>query len=331
MAYPLQRLRRLRQTPTLRKWVSETELNAGDLILPLFVRSGKGVRKEISSMPGQFQLSCDQAVVEAKKAWELGILSVILFGIPDHKDDNGSESYSKEGVVQKAIKQIKQELPEMIVIADCCLCEYTAHGHCGIVGKKENGARIDNDKTLEILAKIALSQANAGADWIAPSGMMDGMVCAIRSALDKNNFLDRGILSYSAKYASSFYGPFREAAEGKPQFGDRKSYQMDFANRQEALREVKLDIEEGADIVMVKPALAYLDIVHSLKQKMSLPIAAYNVSGEYAMVKAASKNGWLEEKSTVLEILTSIKRAGADLILTYHAIDAARWLTPNIK
>jgi len=349
MAFPMQRLRRLRSHPTLREMVRETELNSGDLILPLFVRSGKKLRKPILSMPGQFQLSVDESIREAKKAWGLGILSVILFGIPDKKDELGSEAYSKEGVVQKTIRLIKKELPGMVVIADCCLCEYTSHGHCGMIQKNTTGSSfrrkpesssmgpsswipafagmtIDNDATLEVLGKVALSQAEAGADLIAPSGMMDGMVYSIRTVLDKNNFSDRGILSYSAKYASSFYGPFREAAEGKPQFGDRKSYQMDAANGREALREVELDIREGADIVMVKPALAYLDVVRSVKEKFGVPVAAYNVSGEYSMVKAAAKNGWLEEKSTVLEILNSMKRAGADLILSYHSMDAARWL-----
>jgi porphobilinogen synthase len=323
MSFPTTRLRRLRSTPTLRRMVSETQLTADDFICPMFVVHGQAVRKAIQSMPGIYQLSVDQVVAEAEEAGELGIPSIILFGVPAVKDAVGSENFAEDGIVQQAIRAIKAALPELIVIADVCMCEYTDHGHCGIV----QGEQLVNDATLEILQKAAVSYAQAGADIVAPSGMMDGMVGAIRSALDAEDFVDVGILSYAVKYASAFYGPFREAAEGAPKFGDRRTHQMDPANSREALREVALDIEEGADMVMVKPALPYLDIIRQVRDACPLPVAAYNVSGEYAMIKAASANGWLDERAVVLELLTGIKRAGADLILTYHSKDAARWLS----
>lgn len=322
MSFPTTRLRRLRATPTLRDMVRETQLNAQDFIYPMFAVHGEAVRRPVSSMPGVYQLSVDQLVREAQECYTLGIPALILFGVPAHKDAEGSENFSDDGIVQRAIRAIKAVLPQMILIADVCMCEYTDHGHCGIV----RDSQIDNDATLEILGRAAVSYARAGADIVAPSGMMDGMVAAIRSALDGAGFPNVSILSYAIKYASAFYGPFREAAEGAPKFGDRKTYQMDPANAREALRELELDIEEGADIVMVKPALPYLDIVYRVRQATHLPVAAYNVSGEYAMVKAAAANGWLDERAVVLELLTSIKRAGADMILTYHAKDAARWL-----
>lgn len=323
MSFPITRLRRLRATPTLREMVRETQLNPQDFIYPMFAVHGEAVRRPVSSMPGVYQLSVDQLVREAQECHTLGIPAVILFGVPAHKDAQGSENFSEDGIVQRSVRAIKAVLPQMIVIADVCMCEYTDHGHCGIV---RNG-QIDNDATLEILGRAAVSYAHAGADIMAPSGMMDGMVAAIRSALDEAGFSNVSILSYAIKYASAFYGPFREAAEGAPKFGDRKTHQMDPANAREALRELELDIQEGADMVMVKPALPYLDIVYRVRQATHLPVAAYNVSGEYAMVKAAAANGWLDERTVVLELLTSIKRAGADLILTYHAKDAARWLT----
>jgi len=322
MSFPITRLRRLRATPTLRDMVRETQLNAQDFIYPMFAVHGEAVRRPVSSMPGVYQLSVDQLVREAQECYTLGIPALILFGVPAHKDAEGSENFSDDGIVQRAIRAIKAVLPQMILIADVCMCEYTDHGHCGIV----RDSQIDNDATLEILGRAAVSYARAGADIVAPSGMMDGMVAAIRSALDGAGFPNVSILSYAIKYASAFYGPFREAAEGAPKFGDRKTHQMDPANAREALRELELDIEEGADIVMVKPALPYLDIVYRVRQATHLPVAAYNVSGEYAMVKAAAANGWLDERAVVLELLTSIKRAGADMILTYHAKDAARWL-----
>jgi len=310
----------------MRHMVRETSLAPDDFIYPMFVVHGQGVRREITSMPGIFQLSVDQAVAEASEVAGLGILSTVLFGIPGVKDAVGSENFSDEGIVQQTVRAIKKATPNLIVIADLCLCEYTDHGHCGIV---END-QIVNDATLEILQKAAVSYARAGADMVAPSGMMDGMVGAIRSALDAEGFANVSILSYAIKYASAFYGPFREAAEGAPKFGDRKTHQMDPANAREALRELWLDIEEGADMVMVKPALPYLDIIRRVRDACQLPVAAYNVSGEYAMVKAASANGWLDERAVVLETLTGIKRAGADLILTYHAKDAARWLQDGV-
>ncbi len=322
MTFPQIRPRRLRSTPTMRRIVRETALSPGDLIYPLFVVHGQQIRHEIQSMPGISQLSVDQSVAEAREAADLGIPGVILFGIPAIKDALGSENYADDGIVQQATRAIKQALPEMLVIADLCMCEYTDHGHCGVI----RAGKIDNDATLEILGKAAVSYARAGADIVAPSGMMDGMVGSIRAALDKSGFTDTSILSYAIKYASAFYGPFREAAEGAPKFGDRKTHQMDPANRREALRELELDLAEGADMVMVKPALPYLDIVREVRQACNVPVAAYNVSGEYAMIKAAAQNGWLDERAVVLELLTGIKRAGADMILTYHAKEAARWL-----
>jgi porphobilinogen synthase len=302
--------------------VRETKISVDDLIYPLFVEHGEGVRKEVESMPGVFRLSIDELIKEAKEVKELGIPAVILFGIPEKKDEAASEAYDEEGIIQEALRALKKEVPELILITDVCLCEYMSHGHCGVV---KNG-EIDNDITLELLAQTAVSHAEAGADMVAPSDMMDGRVAAIRSSLDENGFSHIPIMSYAAKYASSFYGPFREAAESAPQFGDRRSYQMDPPNVLEAVREVALDIEEGADIVMVKPALSYLDVVRRVKEEFGYPTAAYNVSGEYSMVKAAAGKGWIDEKKIVLEILTSIKRAGADLILTYHAKDVAKWL-----
>jgi porphobilinogen synthase len=322
MSFPTTRLRRLRTSSTLRRMVRETTLRPADLIYPMFAVHGEDVKKPISSMPGMYQQSVKQAVAEAEEVAELGIPAVILFGVPAEKDAVGSENFSDQGIVQQTIGAIKASLPQLIVIADVCMCEYTDHGHCGIV----QGEQIANDPTLEILQRAAVSYAQAGADVVAPSGMMDGMVGAIRSALDKSAFQDVSILSYAVKYASAFYGPFREAAEGAPKFGDRKTHQMDPANAREALREIDLDLEEGADMVMVKPALPYLDIIRQVRDYCHVPVAAYNVSGEYAMIKAAAANGWLDERATVLELLTGIKRAGADLIMTYHAKDAARWL-----
>lgn len=331
------RPRRLRQCETLRAMVRETELNARDMIYPLFVRHGQG-RTPIASMPGIAQLSVDEAVREAEAAANLNIPAVILFGIPAEKDPVGLENFDPDGIVQQAIRAIKQELPEMVVVTDVCLCEYTDHGHCGLLNISGDGlgtrphARLPegyvlNDPTLDVLAKVAVSHAKCGADIVAPSGMMDGMVAAIRAALDDYGFENLPILSYAVKYASSYYGPFREAAQGAPKFGDRKSHQMDPANVREALREAALDVEEGADMLMVKPALAYLDVIRTVKNTFpELPLAAYNVSGEYAMVKAAAQNGWIDEAKVTLETLTAMKRAGADLIITYHALDAARWL-----
>jgi porphobilinogen synthase len=330
----IKRPRRLRQTATLRSMLRETELNPSDLIYPIFVRPGRGIRHEIRSMPGIYQWSADLLSAEAESIASLGIPGVILFGIPSDKDAIGSENYAPHGVVQQAIRIIKQAVPHMVVITDVCMCEYTDHGHCGVlnIGDPRPHPHLPegyvlNDPTLEILGKVAVSHAEAGADIVAPSGMIDGMVAAIRQALDSADFENIPILSYAVKYASSFYGPFRDAAESPPKFGDRKSHQMDPANAREALREVTIDVQEGADMLMVKPALPYLDIIHRVHQAFpELPLAAYNVSGEYAMLRAASLNGWLDERSVVLEALTAIKRAGADLILTYHAKDAARWL-----
>jgi len=302
--------------------VRETSLSPDNFIYPLFVTFGKGVRKEISSMPGCYQESVDTVTKHAKEVFSLGIPSVILFGIPEHKDESGSGAYDEHGVVQKAIRAIKNKVPELFVITDVCMCEYTSHGHCGII---KNGD-VQNDPTLELLAKEAVSHAKAGADMVAPSDMMDGRVDAIRTALDEEGYAEIPIMSYAAKYASAFYGPFRDAAESTPQFGDRLSYQMDPANRREALKEVALDIEEGADIVMVKPALAYLDVISDVKDSFDIPVAAYNVSGEYSLVKAAGKLGWIDEQRVMMEILTSIKRAGADLILTYFAKEASKIL-----
>ena len=322
MSFPIHRPRRLRLNGIIRSMVRETHLTPEDFIYPMFVTFGKGVKKKISSMPGCFQQSVDGIVKEAQQVYKLGIPAVLLFGIPEHKDESGSEAYSPKGVVQKAVKAIKDKVPELVVITDVCLCEYMSHGHCGIVKK----GKILNDPTLELLAKEALSHVKAGADIVAPSDMMDGRVSAIRDILDANGFEDIPIMSYSAKYASAFYSPFREAAESTPQFGDRRSYQMDPSNRREAIKEVALDIEEGADIVMVKPAMCYLDIISDIKDTFDVPVAAYNVSGEYSMVKAAAKLGWIDEERAMMEVLTSIKRAGADIILTYFAKEAARVL-----
>lgn len=322
MQFPAYRPRRLRKNENLRRMVRETNLSVDDLIYPLFVAPGEGFKKEISSMPGNYQMSIDLIVEEAKEVKDLGIPAILLFGIPEVKDEAGSEAYAEDGIVQRAIRAIKKEVPDLLVVTDVCLCEYTSHGHCGIVKDGE----ILNDITLELLAKEALTHAEAGADIVAPSDMMDGRVAAIRSNLDENGYQDIPIMAYSAKQASAFYGPFREAAESTPQFGDRRSYQMDAANSLEAIREVALDIEEGADIVMVKPALSCLDLIHVIKQKFGYPTAAYNVSGEFSMVKAAAERGWIDERRVVLEILTGIKRAGADIIITYHAKDAAKWL-----
>jgi porphobilinogen synthase len=322
MYFPQYRPRRLRASETIRRMVRETTLSPDNFIYPMFVTHGKGVKKEISSMPGNYQQSIENLVKDCEEVHGLGIPAVILFGIPEHKDELGTEAYSDEGIVQHAIKAIKNKLPDLMVITDVCMCEYTSHGHCGII---KNGT-VQNDATLELLAREALSHAKAGADMVAPSDMMDGRVGAIREALDDAGFEDTPIMAYAAKYASGFYGPFREAAESTPQFGDRRSYQMDPSNGREALREVELDIEEGADIVMVKPALSYLDIISQVKQEFNMPVAAYNVSGEYSMVKAAAKLGWIDGERVMMEILTSIKRAGADMILTYHAKEAAKLL-----
>lgn len=320
--FPLSRLRRLRQNETIREMVSETSLHPSDFIYPIFVVEGKKIRKEIKSMPGIYQLSMDNAVKECEEALKLGVKSVILFGIPNHKDETGSGAYDHSGVIQNAVRAIKSSLPEIIVITDVCLCEYTSHGHCGII---EDG-KVNNDKTLDLLVKEAVSHAESGADIIAPSDMMDGRVAAIRSGLDSKGFSEIPILAYSAKYSSSFYGPFREAAESTPQFGDRKSYQMDFRNSDEALREIYLDIKEGADMVMVKPALSYLDIIRRAKDNFNIPIAAYNVSGEYSMIKSAASAGWIDGEKAMMEVLYSIKRAGADMIITYFAKEASKLL-----
>lgn len=325
MAFPEQRLRRTRRTDVLRGLVRETNLSPTDFIYPVFVIAGEDVRNPVRSMPGIFQLSINHAVAEAKQAYELGIPGVLLFGIPDEKDEAASGAYDPEGIVQLAIRAIKDAVPELIVVADVCLCEYTSHGHCGIVDG--DTGEVLNDTSLELLARTAATQAEAGADIVAPSDMMDGRVAAIRSELDREGFENTPIMAYAAKYASAFYGPFREAAESAPQFGDRRSYQMDPANAREALREVGLDIEEGADFVIVKPAMPYLDVIHRVRERVDLPVAAYNVSGEYAMIKAAAGNGWLDERRAVLEALTGIKRSGADIIVTYHALEAARWLS----
>ena len=322
MYYPVFRPRRLRETETLRRMVRETRLTVDAFVMPYFVVHGRQVRREISSMPGNYHLSVDELVKEVKETAALGIPGVILFGLPATKDAVASEAYAKDGIVQRAIRAIKDSVSDLVVITDVCLCEYTSHGHCGVV---EEG-RVKNDPSLEILARTAVSHAEAGADMVAPSDMMDGRVGAIREALDESGYEETPILAYAAKYASGFYGPFREAAESAPQFGDRRSYQMDPANADEALREVALDLEEGADMIMVKPALAYLDVLWRVKAEFGVPVAAYNVSGEFAMVKAAARLGWLEEERVMLEILTAIKRAGADLIITYFARDAARLL-----
>ena len=322
MSFPTNRPRRLRKGAGLRRMVRETEIGVGRLIYPLFVTHGKGVRNDISSMPGCAQLSVDLLVEEAQRAHEAGVPGVILFGIPAEKDAVGSEGYDPEGIIPQAIRAIKKAVPDLLVWGDVCLCEYTDHGHCGVVADGE----VENDRTLELLARTALSHAAAGADIVAPSAMMDGQVMAIRGALDGSSFAHIPILAYAAKYASAFYGPFRDAAGSAPQFGDRRSYQMDPANVVEALREVEQDIAEGADMVMVKPALAYLDVIRRVRDGFDRPLAAYNVSGEYSMVKAAAARGWIDERRSVMEILTAIKRAGADIIITYHAREAAGWL-----
>jgi porphobilinogen synthase len=325
MAFPQQRLRRTRRTAGLRGLVRETRLSPQDFVYPIFVTAGEDVRNTVASMPGIFQLSINHAVAEAQRAHELGIQAVLLFGLPEQKDEAATGAYDPEGIVQLATRAIKDAAPELIVVTDVCLCEYMSHGHCGVV-EKETG-EVLNDVSLELLARTAASQAEAGADIVAPSDMMDGRVAAIRSELDNEGFENTPIMAYAAKYASAFYGPFREAADSAPQFGDRRSYQMDPANAREALLETGLDIEEGADIVMVKPALPYLDVLRRVSERTDLPLAAYNVSGEYAMVKAAAQNGWLDEERAVIEALTGIKRAGADIIITYHAPDVALWLS----
>jgi porphobilinogen synthase len=324
---PFNRHRRLRRTPGLRSLLAETRLDPADFVYPLFVTHGQGIRDEIPSMPGQYRLSLDQLGREADDLRTLGVRAVLLFGLPATKDAAGSEAYDDGGIVQDAVRTFKQADPELTVITDVCLCEYTNHGHCGVI----IGGEVDNDASLDLLARTALSHARAGADVIAPSDMMDGRVAAIRAALDDAGYASTPIMAYSAKYASAFYGPFREAADSAPQFGDRRGYQMDPPNGREALREIEDDIAEGADIVMVKPALPYLDVLARARDAFDLPLAAYNVSGEYAMVKAAVANGWLEERRTVLELLTSIKRAGADIIITYHAKEAARWLRERLS
>ncbi|GAB4260846.1 porphobilinogen synthase [Thermincola ferriacetica] len=323
MAFPINRMRRLRVNEVMRRMVRENKLTVDDLIYPLFVTNGENVINPVASMPGIAQMSVDNILKECKEIVELGIPAVLLFGIPAYKDEKGSSAYDDEEAVQRAIRAIKKEYPDLLVIPDLCMCEYTSHGHCGILDEKGN---VINDETLKVLAKIALSYARAGADMVAPSDMMDGRVGAIREALDANGFENISIMSYSAKYASAYYGPFRDVAESAPQFGDRRGYQMDPANGNEAIRETRLDVEEGADIIMVKPALAYMDIMYRLKQEFRMPLAAYNVSGEYSMIKAAAQNGWIDEKRVVLETLTGMKRAGADIIITYHAKDVAKWL-----
>lgn len=324
--FPIHRPRRLRNSATLRRMVQENVVTTNDLIYPLFAIPGEGVAKEVRSMPGVYQLSVDKIVDEAKEVYDLGIPAIILFGIPETKDMEATGAWHDCGMIQKAATAVKEAVPGLVVIADTCLCEYTSHGHCGYLEVGDLTGRVLNDPTLELLKKTAVSQAKAGADVIAPSGMMDGFVQAIRAGLDEAGFEEIPILSYAAKYASSYYGPFRDAAESSPQFGDRRTYQMDPANSREAIKEIDLDVAEGADMLMVKPALAYMDVIWQVKQASNLPVAAYNVSGEYSMVKAAALNDWIDEKRVVIETLTSFKRAGADLILTYHAKDAARWL-----
>jgi len=320
MSYPINRLSRLRKNEGLRRLVRETRLSIDNLVYPLFVRPGRNHKKEVKSMPGCFQLSIDNIIKEAKEINKLNIPAIILFGIPEKKDEFGREAYAKDGIIQRTVSEIKKAVPSLIVITDVCLCEYTSHGHCGIIRK----GKIDNDATIEILARVAVSHAKAGADIVAPSDMMDGRVKAIREVLDDNGFEEIPIMSYAAKYASSFYGPFREAAESGAKFGDRKSHQMDPANSREALREIAFDIEEGADIIIVKPALPYLDVIYRAKEKFNIPMAAYHVSGEYSMVKAGARLGWIDEKEVMMESLLSIKRAGADIIISYFAKEAAK-------
>ncbi len=322
MLFPEYRPRRLRQNEAFRRMIRETTLSVDDLILPIFAISGQNIKNPISSMPGHYQLSIDNLIKTSKKAFELGIPAVMLFGIPDKKDPLATSAYAKDGIVQQAVKSLKDKLPELVVITDVCLCQYTDHGHCGIV----EGNIIDNDATLDLLARTALSHAKAGADMVAPSDMMDGRVAEIRNALDENDLSNIPIMSYAAKYCSAYYGPFRQAADSAPKFGDRRTYQMDPANSLEAVREVTMDVEEGADIIMVKPALSYLDIICRIRDEIDLPLAAYNVSGEYAMIKAAEKMGWIDGKKVMMETLIAIKRAGADMILTYFAVEAAKEL-----
>ena len=316
------RPRRMRISPAVRDMVRETTLSPKDFIYPLFIVPGENVKEEIPSMPGVYHLSVDQALKVAREAWELGIPALEIFGLPEYKDADGSSAWDMTSPVQRAMMAIKKALPEMVIVGDVCLCQYTSHGHCGHL----EGHYVDNDKTLKLLQKVAVSQAEAGADMVAPSDMMDGRVAAIREALDDHDFINVSIMSYAVKYASGYYGPFRDAADSAPQFGNRKQYQMDPGNAREALKEVELDLAEGADIIMVKPALAYLDIVHQVRETINRPVATYNVSGEYAMVKAAAQNGWIDEKRIVMETLLSMKRAGSDMIITYHALDAAHWL-----
>jgi porphobilinogen synthase len=322
VTFPIHRPRRLRRSEALRGFVRETQLATSGLVYPMFVCPGTSVRQEVSSMPGVFQQSVDRLLEECREVADLGIPAVILFGLPERKDETGSEAAAADGAVQRAIEAIRKAQLNLLVITDVCLCEYTSHGHCGVI----EGEQVLNDPSLELLANAALSHARSGADIVAPSDMMDGRVAAIRKKLDEHKFQDIAILSYAAKYCSAFYGPFREAAQSAPRFGDRRSYQMDPANAREALREVELDLDEGADMIMVKPALAYLDVIRRVSERFDVPLAAYNVSGEYAMVKAAARNGWIDEQRAALEILTAIQRAGASIILTYHAKDAARWL-----
>jgi porphobilinogen synthase len=324
--FPTYRPRRLRQSPVLRRLVSETQLSASQLVLPLFVRTGRKTRRPIAAMPGVFQLSLDEALLEASQAFAAGVPAVLLFGIPDRKDAKASGAYAANGVVQQAVRLLKKELPELLVITDVCLCEYMSHGHCGIVQTGKSGGKILNDPTLKLLARAAASHVEAGADMVAPSDMMDGRVRAIRQQLDQLGFNETPIMSYAAKFASAFYGPFREAAESTPKFGDRRSYQMDAANGREALREVALDIQEGADIVMVKPALAYLDIIYRVRSEFGYPTAAYAVSAEYSMIKAAGAKGWIDERAVTMESLLAMRRAGADILITYAAAEVARWL-----
>jgi porphobilinogen synthase len=324
--FPATRLRRLRASPALRNLVRETRLAADQLVLPLFVRAGKRLRQPVKSMPGVFQLSPDELVKDAARAFKAGVPAVLLFGIPDKKNEKASGAYAKNGIVQQAVRLLKRELPGLLVITDVCLCEYMSHGHCGVAHHDPRGVCVENDGSVKLLAHAALTHAEAGADMLAPSDMMDGRVRAIREALDGAGFVNTPIMSYAAKFASAFYGPFREAAESAPQFGDRRSYQMDPANAEEALREVALDLQEGADIVMVKPALAYLDIVRRVKDALACPTAAYSVSGEYSMIKAAAANGWLDERAATLESLLALRRAGADILITYSAVEVAGWL-----
>jgi porphobilinogen synthase len=323
--FPTCRPRRLRQSPALRRLVRETSLQAGQLVLPLFARAGRKVRRPVPSMPGVFQLSPDEVVREAEKAHEAGVSAVLLFGLPETKDEKASGAYARQGIVQQTVRLLKKHLPGCLVMTDVCLCEYMSHGHCGVV-EKAAGGRVANDPTLALLARAALSHAEAGADIVAPSDMMDGRVAAIRRALDENGLADTPILSYAAKFASAYYGPFRDAAESAPQFGDRRAYQMDSANVREALREVAMDIQEGADMVMVKPSLAYLDVLYRVKTTFGYPTAAYAVSGEYSMIKAAAANGWIDERAVTMETMLALRRAGADIIITYAATDVARWL-----